>query len=91
MMRNAVSCYGEQEEIASFIVGARVSVRLVDTLWAKATIRQTPNEENDYAFVVECDEKWHDNVDFYSGRGGYIYVRNDGPMALANAIQLRSV
>lgn len=55
-----------------FNPGMRVEIR-TQKGWLSGTLRETPME-NDRALVVECDKKWHDNVNNYEGRGATIAV-----------------
>jgi hypothetical protein len=54
-----------------FPLGTRVEVRTKDNVWLKGTVVETMNE-NDRGISVECDEKWHDNLSFYEGRGATV-------------------
>ncbi len=63
-----------------FAIGTRVEVLTVSDgqyvengVWRVGTVRATP-EENDRAIEVECDEKWHNNLDFYKGHGATVGV-----------------
>lgn len=71
-----------EEVWKEFPLGTRVEIqtgiRRVETqkqncVWRKGTVVETP-EKNDRAIVVECDEKWHDNLDFYKGHGAAVMV-----------------
>jgi hypothetical protein len=57
----------------NFSLGTRVEVRTEGNVWRRGTVVETPHE-NDRAITVECDEKWHDNMDFYRGRGATVMV-----------------
>jgi len=57
-----------------FKLGTRVEVRTTGNTWRKGTVVETP-EENGYAIVVKCDEKWHDKLQFYGGRGATVDLR----------------
>ncbi|KPJ84936.1 hypothetical protein AMJ57_04995 [Parcubacteria bacterium SG8_24] len=56
-----------------FAVGTRVEVRCADLVWRPGTVVETPHE-NDRAIVVECDERYHDDLTFLNGRGATIMV-----------------
>lgn len=56
-----------------FLLGTRVEVRTTNDIWRKGTVVETIHE-NDRAIAVECDEKWHDNMEFYGGRGATIMI-----------------
>lgn len=56
-----------------FSFGARVEVRITNQVWRKGTVVETIRE-NDRGISVECDERWHDNMTFYEGRGATIPV-----------------
>ena len=56
-----------------FPLGTRVEVRTTNDIWRKGTIVETIRE-NDRGISVECDEKWHDNMGFYGGRGATVMV-----------------
>ena len=56
-----------------FPLGTRVEVRTVNNVWRKGTIVETIRE-NDRGISVECDEKYHDNLEFYGGRGATVMV-----------------
>lgn len=53
--------------------GTRVEVRTTGNVWRKGTVVETVRE-NDRAISVECDEKWHNNLNFYKGRGATVMV-----------------
>lgn len=56
-----------------FTIGTRVEVRTQGDIWRKGAVVETPHE-NDRAIVVECDEKFHDDIGFYCGRGATVMV-----------------
>ena len=56
-----------------FPLGTRVEVRTTNDIWRKGTVVETIHE-NDRGISVECDEKWHDNLKFYGGRGTTVMV-----------------
>lgn len=56
-----------------FPLGTRVEVRTKNDVWQRGTIVETIRE-NDRGISVECDEKWHDNMGFYGGRGASVMV-----------------
>lgn len=56
-----------------FPLGTRVEVRTTNDVWRKGTVVETIRE-NDRGISVECDEKWHDNVEYYGGRGATVMV-----------------
>lgn len=56
-----------------FPLGVRVEVRTAGNIWRKGTVVETVRE-NDRAIAVKCDEKWHDNLKFYKGRGATVMV-----------------
>lgn len=56
-----------------FPIGARVEVRTAGNIWRKGTVVGTLNE-NGRAIEVKCDKKWHNNLDFYGGRGATVPV-----------------
>lgn len=56
-----------------FPLGTRVEVRTKENIWRKGTVVETMHQ-NDRAIVVECDEKYHDHLDFYDGRGATVMV-----------------
>ncbi len=56
-----------------FPLGTRVEVRTTNDIWRKGTIVETIRE-NDRGISVECDEKYHDNLEFYGGRGATVMV-----------------
>ena len=56
-----------------FPLGTRVEVRTTNDVWRKGTVVETIRE-NDRGISVECDEKWHDNEEFYGGRGATVPV-----------------
>jgi len=56
-----------------FPLGTRVEVRTTNDIWRKGTVVETIRE-NDRGISVECDEKWHDNLEFYGGRGATVMV-----------------
>ncbi|MBI2098883.1 hypothetical protein HYT45_00510 [Candidatus Uhrbacteria bacterium] len=58
---------------ANFPLGTRVEVRTAGNIWRKGTVVETVRE-NDRAISVECDERWHDNLNFYEGRGATVMV-----------------
>ncbi len=62
-----------EEGWEDFPLGTRVEVRTKGNIWRKGTVVESINE-NGRAIVVECDEKWHDNMEFYRGRGATIPV-----------------
>lgn len=53
-------------------LGLRVEVRTSNG-WLPGTIRETVME-NERGIVVECDEPYHQNLDFYGGKGASIMV-----------------
>lgn len=65
---------GSYEE---FPKGSRVEVRInaekPDTGWVGGTVVEVP-EDNDRAIVVLCDQKWHENMEHYEGRGATVMV-----------------
>ena len=56
-----------------FPLGTRVEVRTANDIWRKGTVVETIRE-NDRGISVECDEKHHDNLKFYGGRGATVMV-----------------
>lgn len=60
-----------------FPKGSRVEVRINRDEpykgWVVGTVVEVP-EDNDRAIVVLCDQKWHDNMENYDGRGATIMV-----------------
>ncbi len=56
-----------------FPLGTRVLIRTANDFWREGTVVETTNE-NDRAIVVECDKRWHDDLDFYEGRGASVMV-----------------
>lgn len=56
-----------------FPLGTRVEVRTANGIWRKGTVVETINE-NDRGISVECDEPWHNDLDFYGGRGATVMV-----------------
>ena len=56
-----------------FLLGTRVEV-LKKKIWRKGTVIETP-EGNGNAIIVKCDEKWHNNFQFYKGCGATVNVR----------------
>lgn len=58
-----------------FPIGTRVEVRIsiIPELWKKGTVVETW-KENERGIVVICDEKWHENLEFYNGRGASVPV-----------------
>ena len=56
-----------------FPLGTRVEVRTTNDIWRKGTIVETIRENN-REISVECDEKWHDDMGFYGGRGATVMV-----------------
>jgi len=56
-----------------FLLGTRVEVRTTSDVWRKGTVVETIYE-NERSIMVECDEKWHDNIEFYGGRGATVIV-----------------
>src|SRR3989338_10240222 len=56
-----------------FPLGTRVEVRTTNDVWRKGTVVETIRE-NDRGISVGCDEKWHDNMGFYGGRGATVMV-----------------
>lgn len=62
-----------EEGWEDFSLGTRVEVRAEDNVWRKGTVVETVRE-NDRGIVVECDEKWHDEMKFYEGRGAFVGV-----------------
>lgn len=56
-----------------FPLGTRVEVRTTNDVWRKGTVVETVCE-NDRGISVECDEKWHDDEEFYGGRGATVPV-----------------
>lgn len=56
-----------------FPLGTRVEVRTANDIWRKGTIVETIRE-NDRGISIECDERWHDNEEFYGGHGATVMV-----------------
>lgn len=56
-----------------FPLDTRVEVRTTNDVWRKGTVVETIRE-NDRGISVECDEKWHDNLEFYGGHGASVIV-----------------
>lgn len=56
-----------------FPLGTRVEVRTTNDIWRKGTIVETIRE-NDRGILVKCDDKWHNNMGFYGGRGATVMV-----------------
>lgn len=56
-----------------FPLGTRVEVRTTNDIWRKGTVVETIRE-NDRGISVECDEKWHEDEEFYGGRGATVMV-----------------
>lgn len=56
-----------------FTLGTRVEIRTNNGVWRKGTVVETI-DENDRGISVKCDEKWHDNLKFYEGRGATVMV-----------------
>lgn len=56
-----------------FPLGTRVEVKTINNIWRKGTIAETM-DENERGIHVDCDEKWHDNMAFYEGRGASVMV-----------------
>lgn len=57
-----------------FTLGTRVEVRISDTVWKKGTVVEEYETGSERGITVECDEKWHDNLDFFNGKGAGIPV-----------------
>ncbi len=86
---NAALCWATDEQLALLEVDLRVHVRIIDTLWEPAVIRELYIYEElpSVAIVVECDNfKWKDG-NLYDGRGGVITISPDGTEPLGNAIR----
>lgn len=62
-----------EEGWEDFPLGTRVEVRTENKRWRKGTVVETVRE-NDRGIVVECDEKWHDDMEFYEGHGATVGV-----------------
>lgn len=62
-----------EEGHEDFPLGTCVEVRTTNDIWRKGTIVETIRE-NGRVICVECDEKWHDNIDFYGGHGAAVMV-----------------
>ncbi len=56
-----------------FPKGTRVEVRTRGDVWRVGTVVETWGD-NDRAIVVKCDERWHNNLDYYDGRGTTVMV-----------------
>lgn len=56
-----------------FPLGTRVEVRTAGNIWRTGTVVETPNE-NERGITVKCDEKWHDNLEFYGGCGASVHT-----------------
>ncbi|MEK7520051.1 MAG: hypothetical protein AAB581_02305 [Patescibacteria group bacterium] len=56
-----------------FPLGTRGEVRTTNDVWRKGTVVETIRE-NDRGISVECDDKWHKNLEFYGGRGASVMV-----------------
>jgi hypothetical protein len=56
-----------------FAKGTRVEVRTDDDIWRSGTVMETWYD-NERAIVVKCDERWHDNLNYYEGCGATIMV-----------------
>ena len=56
-----------------FPLGTRVEVRTAGDIWRTGTVVETLNE-NERGIAVKCDERWHDNLEFYDGRGATVMV-----------------
>lgn len=62
-----------EEGWEDFPIGTRVEVRTEGNVWRKGTVVETWRE-NDRGIVVKCDEKWHDDMEFYEGCGATVGV-----------------
>ena len=56
-----------------FPLGTRVEVRTAGDIWRTGTVVETLNE-NERGIAVKCDERWHDNLEFYDGCGATVMV-----------------
>lgn len=58
-----------------FTKGMRVEIRTLTAdgknKWLPGVVVETI-QDNERAIVVVCDQPWHDNIDFYEGRGALI-------------------
>jgi hypothetical protein len=71
--------------------GTRVEVRIMGYLWRhgpywlKGTVVDGYEKESERGINILCDEKWHNSLDFYGGRGASIPVyMNIRPNITAN-------
>ena len=62
-----------EEGWEDFPIGARVEVRTENNVWRKGAVVET-YPMNERSIAVECDEKWHDDMEFYGGRGAAVPV-----------------
>lgn len=64
-------------DLESFPVGTRVRVKTSRNLWREGTVVEAIRDNNGHICIsVECDEQWHYNKEFYSGRGAMVYTKN---------------
>ncbi len=56
-----------------FPLGTRVEIRTANHVWREGTVVETVCE-NELAIFVKCDEKWHNNEEFYCGCGATVMV-----------------
>ncbi|MBU0624721.1 hypothetical protein KKF05_00045 [Patescibacteria group bacterium] len=70
-----------------FTKGTRVEVKTRDDIWRAGTVVETW-DDNERAIVVECDERWHDNLDNYDGRGATIMVYMNTYRGIRSRIRL---
>ncbi len=62
-----------EEGWEDFPIGTFVEVRTDDNIWRAGMVVETW-EENDRGIEVRCNDKWHDNLEFYGGHGASVMV-----------------
>jgi len=65
--------------------GTRVEVRTKGNIWRKGTVVDGYEAQSERGINILCDEKWHNSLNFYGGRGASIPVYlNTRPNITAN-------